>query len=85
MTNRQSKTPQLEITKELYQLCVVLQQIESARQYGLVQGGYSINEERIDEIVGEGERLRFAKPNDAEIVAIIHSINQDIASRARLG
>jgi len=78
-TNQQER--KLEVTKELYWLCFVMDLMESARSYGLITGGYLIHQEKIDEVLAEGERLGYPVPNQAEIRVIVNGIQADIASK----
>jgi len=77
-TNRHEK---LEVTKTLYWLYFVVNMMEAARSYGLITGGYLVHQEKIDEVLAEGERLGYSVPNQAEIEVIVNGIQSNIASK----
>jgi len=71
----------LAINEPMYQVCFVIKIINDLKEVGLIEGGYKVDMERLNEIIEQGEKLNFNKPSRKQIEQILSDIQSDLSQK----
>lgn len=71
----------LTIDEPMYQVCFVLKGLNELKEAGILDGGYIIDMDRINEIIEQGEKLNFNKPSTKQMSEILSDIQSDLATK----